>query len=186
MQSNDHAVLCECGCGSPVGVWPRNVRARGRVKGEYKRFVSGHNVRVNHPRKPGAPEMQDMGYKTPCHLWTGAVDSGGYGWTHRGDRRLRSVHRIYYEERYGPIPEGLQLDHLCRTPACCNPEHLEAVTSAENTRRGRAAKLDVEKVRRIRCLREGKGLTYARLARMFGVRATCIGNVVNRVTWYDA
>jgi hypothetical protein len=41
-----------------------------------------------------------------------------------------------YEALKGPIPEGMQIDHLCRVPACCNPEHLEAVTPKENTRRG--------------------------------------------------
>ena len=40
-----------------------------------------------------------------------------------------------YEHYKGPIPDGLQIDHLCRVRRCCNPEHLEAVTPAENTDR---------------------------------------------------
>jgi hypothetical protein len=43
-----------------------------------------------------------------------------------------------YELTYGPIPEGLVIDHLCRVRSCCNPEHLEAVTPEENNRRTRA------------------------------------------------
>lgn len=47
----------------------------------------------------------------------------------------RALHRVYYEQFVGPIPEGLQLDHLCRTPRCVNPAHLEPVTPRENTMR---------------------------------------------------
>src|SRR5690606_7471316 len=53
-----------------------------------------------------------------------------------GDRKtLRYVHRVTYEAFVGPIPEGLEVDHLCRNRACCNPEHLEPVTRSENRRR---------------------------------------------------
>lgn len=46
------------------------------------------------------------------------------------------VHRWMYEHHRGPIPEGLQIDHLCRNRACCNPEHLEPVTPVVNVHRG--------------------------------------------------
>ncbi len=54
------------------------------------------------------------------------------------DGRKVYVHRFSYELHIGPIPEGLVIDHLCRTPACVNPDHLEPVTNAENVRRGEA------------------------------------------------
>lgn len=76
-------------------------------------------------------------YDNDCLLWTGITVPAGYGqvsW--RGKSVL--VHRLLYEHFVGPIPDGLVLDHLCRTPGCANVEHLEAVTSAENIRRGRA------------------------------------------------
>lgn len=75
-------------------------------------------------------------YKTgECWWWIGSVNRGGYGqfWL---DNRMRTSHRVAYELAVGPIPDGLQLDHLCRNTACVRPEHLEPVTSRENLMRG--------------------------------------------------
>jgi hypothetical protein len=69
-----------------------------------------------------------------CWLWTGPVDRGGYGIC--GVPDLRLAHRFVYTRLVGPIPGGLQLDHLCRVPACVNPAHLQPVTNRENARRG--------------------------------------------------
>jgi len=52
---------------------------------------------------------------------------------------MRSAHRLSYETEIGPIPEGLELDHLCRVRSCVNPLHLEPVTHQENVRRGEGA-----------------------------------------------
>lgn len=75
---------------------------------------------------------------TDCWLWTGALNSTGYGqWGVVG--KSRSTHRVAYEALVGPIPDGLTIDHLCRVKVCCNPAHLEPVTIAENIRRAGAA-----------------------------------------------
>jgi hypothetical protein len=54
-------------------------------------------------------------------------------------KRSRAAHRVSYETFVGPIPQGLQIDHLCRVRNCVNPQHLEPVTGVENVRRGMAA-----------------------------------------------
>ena len=71
---------------------------------------------------------------TGCWLWTGAVARNGYGQVGI-DKRTRSAHRVSYETFVGPIPRGLQLDHLCRVRRCINPAHLEPVTRDENQAR---------------------------------------------------
>lgn len=71
-----------------------------------------------------------------CWLWTAATTREGYG-TIRFNGVTTCAHRIAYELLVGPIPQGLELDHLCRTPACVNPAHLEPVTHRENMLRGR-------------------------------------------------
>ena len=78
------------------------------------------------------PESRpDLG---PCWRWTGTRDRSGYGQMKYQGRRP-GAHRVSYELFVGPVPEGLELDHLCRSPECVRPDHLEPVTHAENMRR---------------------------------------------------
>jgi hypothetical protein len=83
-----------------------------------------------------------------CWLWTGSIHQFGYGMISMlrtdgtrgssGRRPYRSAlaHRVVYELYRGKIADGLVLDHLCRNPACVNPDHLEQVTQLVNIRRG--------------------------------------------------
>lgn len=72
-----------------------------------------------------------------CWLWTGCTRDRGYG-TVSIKGRQECAHRMAYELTHGKIPEGKILDHLCRQPACCNPDHLEVVTHKINILRGKS------------------------------------------------
>lgn len=69
-----------------------------------------------------------------CIEWVGRRSEKGYGRIRFHGRDI-AAHRIAYEAAIGPIPAGLQIDHLCRNPRCVNPLHLEPVTAKENVRR---------------------------------------------------
>ncbi|HET6917593.1 MAG TPA: HNH endonuclease signature motif containing protein [Acidimicrobiales bacterium] len=76
---------------------------------------------------------------TDCWVYRGRLNTQGYGdaTSAKAERRVL-VHRFVYELLRGPIPNGLDLDHLCRVRACCNPDHLEPVTHRVNMLRGEA------------------------------------------------
>jgi len=89
-----------------------------------------------------AAKLQDYVYsliipvtESGCWLWEGNCNPKGYGRFMSG-RKTFMAHRFVYELLKGTIPEGLQLDHLCRVHCCVNPAHLEPVTGRINTLRG--------------------------------------------------
>lgn len=92
--------------------------------GEFDKFVDKHGPAPQHRPELGA-----------CWLWTGTL-SKGYGQV-RVDGKRVPVHRYAYIKEHGSIADALDVDHLCRTRNCVRPSHLEAVTAAENIRRGR-------------------------------------------------
>jgi len=72
-------------------------------------------------------------YDTPCWEWTGPqISDSGYGKFRQPGQRERPTHIIVWEHFVGPVPDGLELDHLCRNRICCNWQHLEPVTPSVN------------------------------------------------------
>lgn len=156
-------VLCECGCGEPTLVAVNQPRQPQRfllghnvgrplpacgVEGcdqlstyRYKLVCAMHYHRIkvhgstSLPERPEDHELlmlnRSIDPDSGCWNWTGTIADTGYG-------RVRKAyaHRVAYEFWIGPIPDGLQIDHLCRNRRCFNPEHLEAVTQRENILRG--------------------------------------------------
>lgn len=74
-----------------------------------------------------------------CWLWQGCLNRQGYGQITLEFGKNALTHRVAWEHFEGAVPSELELDHLCRVRACCNPGHLEPVTHAENVRRAEEA-----------------------------------------------
>lgn len=122
---------CECGCGEPTTLAKQTDRRRGRVKGEPLRFINGHNTRKNTAEQFEAKLAPPNG--DGCILWTAALDNHGYGNYHTGMAgRTRKAHRFAYERIHGPLDARTHLHHICRTPRCCNPDHLRPLLPSEH------------------------------------------------------
>lgn len=106
--------------------------------------------------KRGTPAERFWRYVHPepmsgCWLWVGSMGRY-YGRLGVGKTNVLA-HRLSYEMHKGPIPSGLQIDHLCRTMLCVNPDHLEAVTPEENKRRQGRTKMAALNAAKVDCKR---------------------------------
>lgn len=152
-------ITCSCGCGrtGPAG-------ARGWLKSCHGRWIRhGRPVegpplplhmqpRVNREGMNWRDHLSAWGYARTvldrlmsnidmagdCWIWKRSLTDDGYGQI-SVMRGMIGCHRVSYHLFVGEVPDGLELDHLCRVRACCNPWHLEPVTGDENYRRGIAA-----------------------------------------------
>ncbi len=168
------AGLCWCGCDRPTRLAPYTSSKKGWVKGKPLRYIHGHNRRKR-TRFVVAP----TGYETDCWLWQLCKDKDGYGTVGVASGKMALAHRAYYEERFGPVPEGKELDHLCRVRACVNPEHLEPVTHHENLRRGGRLKLTPRDVAEIRRSTD----THLVIARRFGITQPHVSRIRAWLAW---
>lgn len=126
-----------------------------------------------------------------CWLWKGALNEAGYGefvYIRDGKKNRPTAHRAAYRYTFGPIPDGLQINHRCDVRHCCNPRHLYAGTHLDNMRdmseRGRAGRprgLTDEQVRDIRSMKR----TGAALAKDLGVSQATISLIRTRRTYTD-
>lgn len=153
--------LCVCGCGEPA------VYAEAHCDRKFGARITRTDY-----------EIMDCGYETPCWIWKGRLVPTYRNTTVRG--RSIYAHRAMYIQEKGPIPKDYVIDHLCRIRCCIRPEHLEAVTVAENQRRASAV-LTERDVKEIRSSAEGAHT----LARRYGVKVNAIWAVRKRGTWKD-
>jgi hypothetical protein len=138
----------------------------------------GHEVRPVEERFWSKVERTD-----DCWIWTGGRHDFGYGifWV-KG--KFWRAHRWSYQQRYGPIPDGLDVLHRCDNPPCVNPDHLFVGTAADNCldmrRKGRSkgapAILSLADRRTVRELRE-QGVPGNQVARMFSISPQTVCNI---------
>ena len=133
------------------------------------------------------------GFASPCHeplaRHGGPMGRTGEGYVYfprtigNGHRVSRFAHKVRYEAARGPVKN--QLDHLCRNRWCCNPDHLEDVTTAVNVRRGDCTKLQEIEVKLMRVLyAEGKHSQGA-LSKEFGVSQSHVCHILAGKYWSD-
>lgn len=117
--------------------------------------------------------VQDRGYVTPCHVYSGNINKDGYG-------RVKIEGRTFLAHKvaFGLVPAGRELDHRCRVKACIRGDHLEAVTHAENVRRA-ARKLTRELAAEIR-VSEG---SCREVGERYGVSRSTVSEIRRGVTW---
>ena len=115
-----------------------------------------------------------------CHIWTGTVNNSGYGWYRR-----KGAHVYIYIRKHGPVPEGLEIGHLCGVKLCVNPAHLEAMTHEKNNQQMKSGvKLTEKKVQEIR-EKSARGVSARSLASKFGVNRNAIYSIRRGEKWKE-
>jgi hypothetical protein len=188
--------LCGCGCGVPTQVASRTSTRYGWIKGEPLAYLRGHAAwKERGPRWLEGPIPVDRPDLGPCWIWQRGLNDQGYAlgsFVKYGGKHTTLAGRELFRMHVGPIPDGMELDHLCFTPACVRWEaapgapsgHLEVVTPAVNLARRRTSnqKLYNPDLALALVLR-AKGMRWRAIAEELGVTH---GPLITRLKQYCA
>jgi hypothetical protein len=184
---------CYCGCGNKTIIAKQSITKVGLVRGQPRRYVHGHNVKVN-------KTIQDrfwakVSTRLECWEWQGAKNRFGYGCLHYENEEL--AHRVSWLIHNGLIPKGLCVLHKCDNPCCVRPDHLFLGTQKDNMEdmvlkgRGKTpnlkgedcnfSKLSATQVLEIRGL-DGKK-TQSDIAALYGVKQANVSAILLRKNW---
>lgn len=125
-----------------------------------------------------------------CLIWKASSNPDGYGWM-RYEGTIELSHRVAWQIKNGPIPDGLFVLHSCDNPPCCNPQHLFLGTHLDNMKdmwaKGRKISpkttLTEEVVSEIRQLGRQGNLDLRELGKRFGIHKDHAGRIMRRVVW---
>jgi hypothetical protein len=129
----------------------------------------------------------DVDEITGCWNWLGYVGKDGYGRQFKTKDRVSTlVHVNSFVRNKGPVPDGMEIDHVCRNRRCINPDHLRAITHKENVPKGEgvaSAKLTAVQVIDIRKEYTEGGISQKGLATKYGVSQMAICRLVQGKNW---
>lgn len=165
---------CQCGCGNKTTISKRTDPKRGNVEGQPVKWVTGHSR--NRAKGPEYIVNPDTG----CWEWQLSLNNNGYGRKVCGQSIY--AHIYYYQQKYGDIPKGLELDHKCKVRHCCNPDHLEPVTHTINMRRSARTKYTEETVKYIRQLKS-EGLGSRKVSKLLGIPRNTVAFIMSGRLW---
>jgi len=122
-------------------------------------------------------------------MWTGWMENG-YGaicfWSRDEDGELRKrripAHKVFWQEKNGPVPAGYDLHHKCRRPLCVNPDHLEPLTASDHQELHGRRKLTADLVLQLRTDRSD-GMTFPALGKKYGIRGDHAQAIVYGECW---
>ena len=139
-------------------------------------------------KRKTAADFWVKAYKTNnCWLWTGAMNTCGYGWITRNNKQMNAS-RFAWQLVYGVIPNDMQVLHHCDNRACVNPGHLYLGTQSDNmtdrAMRGRCKthKLLPRDVKTMRVLNR-YGVSQTKLCKIYSISSGSMSEAINGKSW---
>lgn len=136
-------------------------------------------IRIRAKQRIGIRRVKYKVNKKGCWIWQNAQDGRGYGHI-RANGKTMKAYTFFFMKKYGPIPKGKELDHVCRVKLCVNPDHLEPVTHQINMQR--ALGIHRNRILKIRSLAKS-GLSGAEISRKIKIPERTVYGIISKDRW---